>query len=255
MVPLHRVATVESAGVVLPPEWAELKARFDNLAALRDECPMLARLTDAVLPGDTSADIPQLRALALAEASRIGTEQVTNHVRRHVFEKLRALYGPAAPKNYRAIAQRFDKAAKEFSDAAALADPEADPATMIDQPDKVRKAWLSAELLASELTRLVAPLSAAAALCGVKGVNREPVQLALVCDPGRAHRRRAWEAFLCRTGRCGKWAALRRLNIPIRAYPAEGLGNFEAYREPRPVEHREEQIPGRPFGFVRTVHN
>jgi hypothetical protein len=45
---LRQVATVEAAGVTLPAEWVELRSRFDSFAAL--DAPMLAKLTEAVLP-------------------------------------------------------------------------------------------------------------------------------------------------------------------------------------------------------------
>jgi hypothetical protein len=49
-----------------------------------------------------------------------------------------------------------------------------------------------------------------------------------------------------RGGRCGRWAALTKAGVPIRALPAEQAADFEGYRPPNPLQAR--WIPITPLG-------
>ena len=240
------VGTVAATGVQPPEEWTLLRQRLDGFTAL--ETPMLDRLTKSVIQPETGCDIELLRAAAIAEqAPPQQIAPVTNRVVDAVLAELRRSYASVARDNYQAVARIFDSAAKQFTDAATITDVEADSAAMIDKPDKPRKAWLAAESFANQLTRLMPPLAAAAGLAGINGADTDPVLLALAADPGTAHRRRTWEAFLSRDGRCGRWSALHRLGVVIRAASLDGL---EPYREPKPLERREEPVAR---GVTKTV--
>jgi hypothetical protein len=62
---------------------------------------MLARLTDAVVSGDTGAEVEILRALAVAEQGFPDQKgRVVNHVQRQAFEQLRSIYSDVARSNY-----------------------------------------------------------------------------------------------------------------------------------------------------------
>jgi hypothetical protein len=74
--------------------------------------------------------------------------------------------------------------------------------------------------------------------------------LPLVCDPGTAHRRRVWEAWAGQ-GRTGRWGPLLRLGVVLRAFPADKLGEFDPYRQPAPLQTRDEPTGMR--GISREV--
>ena len=63
-------------------------------------------------------------------------------------------------------------------------------------------------------------------------------------------RRDVWRAWQTTEGRCRRWSVLHKLGATIRAAALDG---FESYREPAPLQYRQEQIPGQPRGIVRTV--
>ena len=112
------------------------------------------RMTDAVIGGDPDADIPLLKALAAAEAMDPATGgKAVAHLGDRVLHRLREIY--AAGANYAKVAALFDDAAQHFCDVANIVDIESDAASMIDKPDKVRRAYLDAESFANALTKLV----------------------------------------------------------------------------------------------------
>jgi len=98
-------------------------------------------------------------------------------------------------------------------------------------------------------------LTAAAVLAGICDDSDESV-IALVVDAAEADRRDVWaawhiestEAAAARTARanlpftdsplptrsrCGRWSALLRLGVTLRAHPADE--EFTTYRKPRPM--------------------
>jgi alkyl hydroperoxide reductase subunit AhpC len=95
-------------------------------------------------------------------------------VQRQVLRRLREIYSTVAADNYAAVAAQFDKAAKQFTDLAATCDVKADAATIIDKPDKVRRAFLDAESHANAINRLLPALAAAATLA--RGFDTMPQQ-------------------------------------------------------------------------------
>ena len=203
------------------------------------------------------ADIELLRAAAFAESSvnSIDEASVTDAVRVAVYGRLVALYQPVAGKHYRAVAKSFDDLADRFTAAAKIVNPEASSDEVLCAAGGARAAWFTAAEVAGQLDALLPVLCAAAELAGApSGIARlveesDGLRLALVCDPKRTHVRRTWEAFNTTGGRCGRWAALRRLDIAIRAHgnPAK----LEAYAQPKPYEIRWEQ--GKFGGYDRRV--
>lgn len=237
------VETVAAAGVDPPEEWRALHTRLRSFLDLdhSDEIPLRTQLADAII-GGAAANIPMLRALALAEVAN-GQQvlTITGHVRNAVHAKMVELYDPVAA--YAAVAEKFNKIASDFTAAAAIADPEMAAAAMIVTPDKTRRAWLSSESYANQLSRLLDPLAAAASLAGIPNTDTDAVRLPLVADLSGCHRRRAWEAYIVtdanNDGRASRWGRLARAGAVLRACP---LDEHQRYAEPKPMETREEQI-------------
>jgi hypothetical protein len=262
--PIHDHVTLVRAaaagGAVIPAEWEALRQRLDNLTNIGgNHNPMLDRLISALIDG-TDADIPALYAAALAEANDTAKGKVVGPTRHAVLAKMRALYGKAATKNFGLVGAKFNETAKQFADRATLIDPETTALAIIDalaetdNPDEVRQAWNDVESYAHRLDELVPALATAAALAGIPNTDTEPVLLALVCHPGDKHRRRVWEAWTSQ-GTCGKWAALHRLGVTIRAYRADQVASFINYPEPKEIEHRLTPVPGQIGVYTTTQHD
>jgi hypothetical protein len=97
-------------------------------------------------------------------------------VRKAVLARLIELYAKVAAVNYGKVAAQFDTVAARFTAAAGCCDPELDGAAIVGAADETRRAWLDAAVVAVELDRLVAVLSAAAQLAGVPATaSREPL--------------------------------------------------------------------------------
>lgn len=254
----HRrlVDAVAAAGVPPPDEWTALGQRLTDFLALDSAAsrPLRDKLIAAVVGGEPNADIPALRAAAHSEEVVGG--KVTSTVRHAVLARLVELYGKVAVDNYAKVGEVFDNWADKFATAAAQADPEAEGAAMVDQPDKARKAWLDAEKYAAQLTRLMSALHAAAQLAGVPevatkrdgGGGRDAVLIPLCVNTSDVHRRVVWEAWQAE-GRCGRWSALTKAGIEIRALPPDQLDGFETYRPARPLQER--WVPIYPLGTSR----
>jgi hypothetical protein len=241
------------AGITPPPKpWVELRERFDTFLALND-APLRQQVVDAVLHG---GDIVTLRALAFAEVVPGFRDGVVGAVQAAVQPAPVALYSKAAVANYGKVAKEFDGAASKFTTAALQCDPEAEPASIVGQPDSVRTSWLNTLEHAAELDALVPVLLAAAELADIplpRRTGRDSALLALMVDPGGLHRRRVWEAWRVEGGRCGHWAALVALGATIRAWPAERITEFTPYREPMPLKRKQFPVPGQPFGTYQPV--
>lgn len=233
------VAALTAAGITPPVDWLALRDRFAAHVDAADS--MVGRLTAAVLDGASDADLTALRAGALAETQATPQESatVTNVLRTAVVRRLRDLYAPHAEPNYLAVATLFDAQADKFTRAAAIVDPESDPADLITADVKTRTAWTDASLAAVELDRLVPVLQSAADLAGTS-TDRPETLFALIADPGEVHRRTAWEAFNTSGGRCGRWAALLAAGITLRA--CNPLAALAPYRQPKPLEERWEPV-------------
>lgn len=268
----HAVNIVAGAGVEPPKAWRDLDANLDNYLSLRNDAA--ERLAELVVRPVKGADMPTLKALALAEQQESpgAVAAVNNIVVTSVEAAMLDAYADVAAENYAAVGGKFDAAAQAFTEAASLAPPEAAAAAMITADDATRTAWLAAEVHAAALDKLLPAVLAAAQLCGVRidagddalaelwwqSPLDEGAALALTVDPrdtnGRElHRRRIWEAWSAvgRPTRTGRWGALVAVGATIRALP--NLDEYAPYRRPRPLVHQQEQIPGQPRGTVRMV--
>ena len=180
-----------------------------------------------------------------------------------VLARLAALYAPHAGPAYEQIAQRFDKAAAAFADAAALIDPASSAEVAVRADRLIQRAWRDAEILAAEQDSLLASLSSAAQLVrrldqpASLGSNRDTLTIPLVVrNLDRLHRRAVWSAWTdsapeppagelfalttkalaprpvhepCRAGR---WARLWAIGAQVRA--AADPTSVELYRAPGP---------------------
>ena len=227
------VDAIAAAGAPPPDEWVRLRGALQSFTELGT--PMLSRLTAAIIDGPADADIPALRAAAHAE--QVGLEagsKVNSRVRTAVLARMREVYAATATDNYGRVAAVFDDWAGKLTATAAQVDVQATGEAMVDQPDKIRRAWLDAQHYAHRLDKLTPALVAAAQLAGV-AVRDDGSRLALTADPHECHRRRVWESWHDTSGRCSHWAPLLRLGCSIRA--AE-LAGFQPYREPAPMQQR-----------------
>ncbi|OBI52877.1 hypothetical protein [Mycobacterium sp. E787] len=241
---VQAVRAVAAAGATIPPQWQALTERLAAVTAL--DRPMQARLTAAIIDG-TDDDVPQLFAAALAEQAPPGdVARVVNALRHLAGAKLRELYAGVAVSNYGHVAKQYNVAAKGFGDAASGFDPETSAVDIAHHAtEKQRKSWLAAEQWSAELTRLAVPLAQAAALAGVRGIDRTETLLPLLCAPTEQHHRRhVWTAFTTTDPekRCGRWSALHALGVEIRALPSDELTSIIEFAAPPPLEVRHVQI-------------
>lgn len=219
---LDNINTVTAAGAKLPEEFTVLRARLKSFTEL--ETPCRDRLRDEIINPTSGADLDMLRAAALIE-TEMKAHKLNGAVRHWVYQRLRDINAAVAADNYALLAKRFDKLAADFTAATTTVDVEADPATLISAPDRERKTWIEAELLAQQLTEAVPGLRAAAMLAGIADVRGDAV-LALVADPPDAlSGLQTWTAWFSK-GRCGRWAALIAAGIKIRAAK---LDEFKPY--------------------------
>jgi hypothetical protein len=121
---------------------------------------MGSRLTEAVLHG--GGDIEAAYVLALAEHHRAAAEHVLLPLYATILAELARLYEPHAARHYRALAGRFDTAAKAFHRAAAVIDPGAPADEVLNAGGKIQQAWRDALTHAKALDKLVEPTVAAA---------------------------------------------------------------------------------------------
>ena len=249
------VETVEAAGIAPPQEWQALRTRLRSFGELADQTPQRDQLVAAVV-GGADANVPLLRALALAEvANHAQTTTIVGAVRNAVLARMRELYDAVAADNYASVGEKFDTACKRFVTVASTVDVEADPVSMIEQPDKVRRSWLDAEAFGNAITKLLPAMAASARLAGIPDTDSDSTVLPLVADLSGVHKRRAWEAWVTTTGRCNRWGALLKAGAVLRACP---LDEHQSYTEPRPMETREEHIrdeTGRVVATRRVPHD
>jgi hypothetical protein len=245
---LQTVQAVEAAGVDPPAAWVSLRDRYEATFPDNPTFPLRARLATAVVNPQPDDDLELLKAAVVAEG--FGNTPAFAHIRGTVLHELQQIYGTVAQQNYKAIAKQFDQAAKRFTDAATIADPEADAASMLDQPDKTRKAFLDSESHANALTRLIPALCGAATLA--TGIDVHPTNqqlvLPLCVDVGTFRRRDVWAAWDVSTGRSQRWGALARIGATITAHPLDPP--LTEYRRALPVEQRRRQAPGQPHGIL-----
>lgn len=222
-----------TAGISPPKEISEVRERFEAFRRSVFEHGALEQVI-ATLTAGKDVD-PLMWAAAVADVST--NDQAKNdaldRVRASVTKHLADLYRPVALSNYRAVASKFDAAAKHFVTAVSVVDPNTDAALVVSMSDTERKAWQQAELHAAELDRILPALRAAAELAGHNLTDIE-----LTVDPGDLDSKTiedCWDisaaeshnANMLRQGftvtvtntRCGRWSALHTAGAAIRALP------------------------------------
>ncbi|MFD6860551.1 hypothetical protein ACFWCF_24830 [Rhodococcus sp. NPDC060090] len=243
----EQVDIIAAAGATIPDTYTAIHTRWvDYLETLN---PAGQQLIDAIIDPNIDADLDMLRALALAEkAPATDKADLSNQMRGPVLLALRQAYEPQAAANYRLLADRFTTTATDFTKAVRTIDPDSSAEQMATQPDKARKAWADASILALQLDQQIPTLATAAALAGLR-INGNDAHLGLTCDTTGLHRRRVWEAWETDTGRTTKWGALVTLGVTLRA---ASLDEYEHYRRPAPIEVKYVRSGGQYAGSVRV---
>lgn len=144
-------------------------------------------------------------------------------------------YAPQAPGNYDRVRAAWQEQATTLTRLAATVNLEEDAAALVSADDTQRHAWLEAAVVAARLDTLASVLFDAATLAG-HPVTTDGDKIGALITTNGAHRRRVFEAFNS-NGRCGKWSALIALGCDL---DAKGLDALTTYREPRPMETRQE---------------
>jgi hypothetical protein len=236
---LGAVDTLRAAGIAPPAEWTALLGRYGDFIELAN--PAADRLISEII-SPSGADVPMLRAAALAEeVARTGDDGAINQrLQEAVLERLVDVYAPHATRCYKAAASAFDDAAGWFTDAARTVDVEAGAESLLTATPTQLQAWHEAPTRAADLEARLHVLLAAAALAGARpdvayttdatDTATAEVQIALCTNVKGQHRRRVWEAWATRKGRCGRWSALRALNVEIRA--ARDPAGVAPYKRP-----------------------
>lgn len=246
----QHVATVTAAGGTVPDTYITIESRWDRYLELEHNTTTL--LAEALTSGDDTTDLTQLRALALAErAGNIEQADLTKELKAPILVALRELYEQVATPNYKTLAEQFNATATAFTKAVHTIDPDLSAEQMVTEPDKARKAWTDAGILAVELDQQLPALQAAATLAGLR-VHDTDALLPLTVDTTGHHRRRIWEAWESNTGRTGKWGAIARLGATIRA---AHLDTYTPYRRPAPIEVKYVRGTGPYAGSVRVEHD
>lgn len=225
---LADVDLVTSAlGVTMNKPYRDLRARWEN----HDTAESYAdQYVAALVTGDTKADLPLLRAMAISIASTLPTHAATieNYAKACVERKLLELYAPESAKIYGLAAQHLNEAVTKFLGCTAIVDVTQPAENLIDATDVVRAAWLNALLASSGIDTAVDVLSAAARLAGHPVTTHEEV-LPLIASTAGIHRRVLWTAYESES-RCGRWPALSQITeIKAAELPVE------PYRRPEPV--------------------
>ena len=269
----HRqlVGLVANAGIPAPAAWTELSDRLD--AYLTMDNNYADALAAAVVNPTKTTDLALLRALAAAEQSAGITSlnhspqvlaTINGTVVAAIETAMAEAIAPVAADTYRRVAELFNTAAAAFTTAAQAANPERSARDMVAADKESQNHWLAAEVNAAKLTELIPALLAAAQLTGLRidmadeRINEawwsaviDPAAIfGLTVDAGTLHRRRVWDAFNTEGGRCGRWSALVAAGARIRAV---ALADYQPYRQPKPLIHRQQQILGAPMGTVRAV--
>jgi hypothetical protein len=219
--------TLRQAGIEPPAEWSALLCRYADYIELGNHA--IDRLIAHLVNPTNGADLTHLRANALVEeVARAGDDSSINgRVQEAVLRQLVASYATVAQRNYETVARRFNDVAKRFADYCRAVNVEGSPEALLAASPAGREAWLGAPSVSVELEETLRVLLAAAALNGARpdvafvtaatDTETQEFQIGLACDPGKAHRRRVWEAWAAKKGRTGRWGALSALGVRLRA--------------------------------------
>jgi hypothetical protein len=241
-----------AGGTVVPAEWARLRDRYYQLQG--HQHPMTDRLARAMADPDSNADLDALFSMAVCEWWPNHVDSVVSAVTAHLYPALLALYAPVATKNYRALADRWNEAAKAFTACTELVDVTANPDLVLESADRRGiQAWQDAPKHAAKLDEQLTALAAAAVLCGAPGdpadgsADQARLLIPLVVSDAASHHRRklsnrwnnlpdshpeigpltkaAYEAAIANPaqppmpGRAGRWPRLIGLGAKLAAHP------------------------------------
>jgi hypothetical protein len=244
-------AVGHAGGTVVPAEWTRLRDRYYQLQGHGH--PLTDRLARAMANPDSDADIDALYAGAVSEWWPNHVDSVMSVVAAHLYPALLALYAPQASKNYRALADRWNEAAKAFTACTEAVDVTANPDLVLESADRRGiQAWQDAPKHAARLDEQLTALAAAAVLCGApgdpaSGTDQTSLYIPLVvADAAKLHRRKlfnrwnnlpdtapelgpltkqAYQAAIAnptqppKPGRAGRWPALIALGAKLAAHP------------------------------------
>jgi hypothetical protein len=246
---VQAVERLAAAGITPPQEWSDLLNRYRTFQGMTGDAQR--RLTQAILDGEDD-DVDELHGFALIEAVASPQDRaaVNNVVEAAVSTRLMNLYEQSAKAAYVKAAAAFDKAAQQFEKCADLIDPCTDPEAVINLSDAQRKAWGEAPLAVNAVNAALDVLREAAWLCGVSAVTTDEVTIALTLNTEGVDRRELWAAWETVEGRCGRWAAIHTLGVPITANKTPD--SLEPYRQPLPMEETWERVEGE-IGYSRRM--
>lgn len=234
---IDRVQRVTDAGGTVTKAYDDAVNRWRDWAELGEDSPMQA-LTDAWEAGATIEALTPLRTtalLAMAASPQMSAE-VRNTIAPIAHGDIVQAYQPNAKGNYERVRAAWQETADTLTAHAKTVDIEGDPGKLITATDTERTAWLDAGVAAARLDQLTAVLLDAAILAGA-ATDTDTHRLGLTIHAPGIHRRRVWEAWETQ-GRTGKWGALLVLGVKLEA---SALDKITAYREPKPLEMRQEK--------------
>jgi hypothetical protein len=243
---LRDVDTVTAAlGTTAPKPWRDLRSRWENHNTAESYADQYVA---ALVTGDTKADLPLLRSLAISFAATLPTHTATidNYAKATVERKLLELFAPDAPRIYTAAAQNFNDTVTKFLHCTTVVDVGLPAEQLLDATDEVRSAWVSAQIHAHAIDGAVEILAAAARLSGTAVGTPEEV-LPLICRTDGVHRRELWTAYESES-RCGRWPALAQITEILAAELP-----VEPYRRPLPLQEKWIQNPNGGIGNVRIL--
>jgi hypothetical protein len=214
------------------------------------ESPMRDLLIAALLSG--KGNLAELRAAAYAEQSHpTAVAQADVPAKNAVWQRLAEIHNASAPDAWAVIRDRWNQAASELTSAIGIVDPDTDAVEITKADDETRRAWWTSEEKSAELTCLLAPLTSAAFLLGVRQAETDEAMVALTVDPRSADRIDVWRAWALPAGtsRGGKWAALVKAGCALRAHPDPAnlvpYGQTEPAPPNPPINPRREPTRGR----------
>ena len=236
---LRDVDTIVAEGGAVSDAFGRIRAGWSAATTDSTAEELERKILAAIATGDAVVVEQAMTAAAVATITR---SPIRGRVARGILPALRSAYASSAGDNFRIVAERYDEAAGRLTACASATDVTAEAERIVALSAKERAGWMDAAVIAAELDVLLAALVNAANLAGISTTDNSGARLtgsliALATDPGASHRRRVFEAWVSK-GRCGRWAALLSLGVKLRAATLDG---FEAYREPRPLEVRQQR--------------
>jgi len=275
-------AVGHAGGTVVPAEWARLRDRYYRLQGRGH--PLTDRLARAMADPGSDADIDALYAGAVSEWWPNHVDSVMSVVTAHLYPAMLALYATVASKNYRALADRWNEAAKALAACTEAVDVTANPDLVLESADRRGiQAWQDAPKHAARLDEQLTALAAAAVLCGApgdpaSGTDQTSLYIPLViADAAKHHRRKlvnrwnnlpdtypeigpltkaAYEAAIANPerpptpGRAGRWPALIALGAKLAAHPRPS--ELELIDPPRPFHVEFKPAPRGGYDLVRV---